>query len=88
MEKLNVKTKDGLSVYQNYGNIYFENNKEEGVFEPMPISDMIKLLSHNKIYPKIKFDNHFELICENLNKPVIGNTLNKAFVNLIIMLFG
>lgn len=88
MEKLNVKIKEGLSVYQNCGNIYFENNKEKGVYEPMPLSDMVKLLSHNKVYPKIKFDRQFELIYDSKNSYVIAPTIHKAFCNLIITLFG
>jgi hypothetical protein len=86
MEKLNAKTKEGEQLGYEDGIIYRRGNA--GFYFGLSIEDMIMVLSDNKIYPKVKFDVHFELICEGLTKPVIGNTLNRAFVNLIIMLFG
>jgi hypothetical protein len=84
MQLLHTKTKEGLKVYEDRGNVYNENN----LFRPMHITEMVQLLSHNRIYPKIKFDRQIELIYDNKNSYVIGKTLHRVFCNLVIKIFS
>ena len=87
MQKLNVKTKDGQDLWHTDDWVYCGRYQQYAA--RMIVSDMIKFLSHNEIYPKIKFDKQFELIYDDKqNKYVIGETLHSAFCNLILTLFG
>lgn len=87
MQKLNAKTKDGEHLGYEDGIIYKRGNR--GFYFGLSVEDMIIALSDNNIYPKVKFDAQFELIYdEGLNRYATGDTLNRAFVNLILTLFG
>jgi hypothetical protein len=86
MELLHTKTKDGKNLYHTDDWVYCGDSPNTAT--RLIVSDMIKVLSHNKIYPKIKFDRQFELIHDNKNNYVIGETLHSAFCNLIIKIFS
>jgi hypothetical protein len=84
MEKLIFQSKNGESFFHQDGDVYYE---KYGKHVLASTGKMIHELSHQGIYPTIKFDRQYELIYARPNKYVIGPTLHQAFCNLMITLF-